>query len=87
MFCSELFKDFATKVINHIKETEHVKENTGQHILPALLNKFDEHRIAIKAVHSTLSDHHKNTSIKCIEKTVKNIGDKIRKSEALYIIC
>ena len=28
MFCSDLFKNFAAKISKHIKETDHVKEDT-----------------------------------------------------------
>ena len=77
ILCSDLFKGFVTRNLNHIKEAEYVKEDTVQDILPGVLNKFDQHRIAINAVHSTLSDHHKKKSIDCIEKTVEKMVEKV----------
>ena len=46
-------------------------------MLTGALNRFDKHRMAIKAVHIALSDHQKNTSIECIEKMVERTVDKV----------
>ena len=77
MFCSDLFKDFTAKLLKCIKETEHVKEDTVQDILPGVLNTFDQHRTAINAVHSTIFDHNKNTTIDCLENKVEKTVDKV----------
>ena len=63
LFCSDLFKDFAANLLKHIKETEQVKEDKLQNILLRMLYKFEEHLIAIKVVHNTLSNYYKNTLI------------------------
>ena len=77
MFGSGLFKDFRGKLLTYINETERVKDDIAQDILPGMLNKFDEYCIATKAVHSTLSNHQKSTSIEYIEKTVKIPVDNV----------
>ena len=76
VFGSDLFKDSIGKLVTHINETEHVKDNTVQDILVKVLNKTDEHRIAIKVVYRTLN-HQKNTLIECIEKTADNKVDEL----------
>ena len=49
------------------------------------MNTFDEHRISIKALHITLSNHHKNTSIECIEKTLEKVVHIRMKHFTAYI--
>ena len=77
VFCSDLFKEFGAMLLKHIKETDHIREDKAQYILPEVLNKFEQHLIAINALHITLSEHHKNTSIECIDKTVEKTVDKV----------
>ena len=77
MFCFDLFKDFSVKLLKYIKDTDHIKKDIVEYILPRMLNKFDQHFIAINLVHHALSEHQKNKSIKCKEKTVKKIVEKV----------
>ena len=56
-----------------------MSRNTVQDIIPGVLNKFDQHLIAINVVYSTLLDNYKNISIEYLEKTVDKVGHVIMK--------
>lgn len=77
VFDSDLFRDFTFKLLQHIKKTDEVKDNTIQHVLPGVLHKFDESKKVQIEVLKSIEEHQKNTSIECIEKTVEVTVDRV----------
>ena len=50
VFESELFKDFMSKILLHIKEKDSVKDGTLDTVLPSILRNMDQTNNAMKEV-------------------------------------
>ena len=59
VFKSDLFKDFTSKFLHHIKKKYSVKNHTIEPIPPGVLCMMDQTNNTIKEVHNTLMEPRK----------------------------